>query len=249
MLYMLRICNQMLKIDNSFKKWILERKQQNRFNCLLQPQSCLNLAKLNLLNQNNIIQKGIKVLFVIIVILMESYGEKDIRRYLSLENVIVAKKIFHQWQQCWMNTLILFQIYMTFKLKPYKIKNFNILLQKSSILSALSLNLTSIISHQSNGNAFLGIILMLLLIFPNLKFILQLVIGMYLITISSDSNKRNKFHQFLFYLKQKMPSFFENIQIQNKIICLLKFKKVKSKIRIQEMKINLKLKKLILSKA
>ncbi|KAL4464772.1 hypothetical protein ABPG74_011333 [Tetrahymena malaccensis] len=157
---------------------------------------------------------------------------------LVYKSMIIFVSILLQQNQflkvCLMNALILFQIYMTFKIQPYVIKNFNNLLQKSSILSALSLNLTSIISEQSKENSFLEIILMILLILPNLKFILELVIGMCFITISSDINKRNKLHKFLFYLKQKFPHYFENIQIQsqNKVRCLLKLKKVKSKIKM-----------------
>ncbi|EWS73901.1 transmembrane protein, putative (macronuclear) [Tetrahymena thermophila SB210] len=133
---------------------------------------------------------------------------------------------------CLMNVALLFKIFVIFKFKPYISKNFNSILQKSAIICALSLNLTSVIQNVSNP--YQQAILCIFLISLNLKYILQLAFGISSRTISSDQLKRNKIENCLIYFKQKYPSLFENIQIENKnkIKSLIKLKIVKSKVKM-----------------
>ncbi|EAR86003.2 transmembrane protein, putative (macronuclear) [Tetrahymena thermophila SB210] len=133
-----------------------------------------------------------------------------------------------------LNAVILFQIYIIFKTKPFAIQNFNNLLSKSAILCALSLNLTQIIANVANMDRFLQTILITLLFFSNLQFITQLVIGICLITIQNDRQKRSRIQNCLLYFISKYPSLFENIQIQQsqiKVSSLLKIKLVKNKVK------------------
>ncbi|KAL4472602.1 hypothetical protein ABPG74_018551 [Tetrahymena malaccensis] len=135
---------------------------------------------------------------------------------------------------CLLNAAILFQIYVIFKTKPFVIQSFNNLLQRSAILCALSLNLTQIISNIENKNLFLEAILIALLVFSNLQFITQLIIGICLITIQNGRQKRSRVQSCLLYFIQKYPSLFENIQIQKeqvKVSSLLKIKLVKNKVK------------------
>ncbi|EAR97767.3 transmembrane protein, putative (macronuclear) [Tetrahymena thermophila SB210] len=133
---------------------------------------------------------------------------------------------------CLMNVALIFKIFVIFKFKPYISKNFNSILQKSAIICALSLNLSSII--QNISNPYQQALLCIFLIFLNLKYILQLAVGISSRTISSDQLKRSKIENCLIYFKQKYPSLFENIQIENKnkIKSLMKLKIVKSKIKM-----------------
>ncbi|EAR85999.2 transmembrane protein, putative (macronuclear) [Tetrahymena thermophila SB210] len=81
---------------------------------------------------------------------------------------------------------------------------------------------------------YLEAILITLLVLSNLQFISQLVIGICLITIQNDKQKRNKIQNCLIYFIQKYPSLFENIQIQQSQInvrSLLKIKLVKNKVK------------------
>ncbi|EWS76249.1 transmembrane protein, putative (macronuclear) [Tetrahymena thermophila SB210] len=133
-----------------------------------------------------------------------------------------------------LNAIILLQIYIIFKAKPFTIQNFNNLLQRSAILCALSLNLTQIIASVTNMNFILEAILITLLIFSNLQFITQLVIGICLITIQNDRQKRSRIQNCLLYFISKYPSLFENIQVQQgqvKVSSLLKIKLVKNKVK------------------
>ncbi|EWS76246.1 transmembrane protein, putative (macronuclear) [Tetrahymena thermophila SB210] len=133
-----------------------------------------------------------------------------------------------------LNAVILLQIYIIFKAKPFTVQNFNNLLQRSAILCALSLNLTQIIASVTNINLILEAILITILIFLNLKFITQLVIGICLITIQNDRQKRSTIQNCFLYCISKYPSLFENIQIQQgqiKVSSLLKIKLVKNKVK------------------
>ncbi|EWS76251.1 transmembrane protein, putative (macronuclear) [Tetrahymena thermophila SB210] len=133
-----------------------------------------------------------------------------------------------------LNAVILLQIYIIFKTKPFTIQNFNNLLQRSAVLCALSLNLTQIIASVTNMNFILKGILTTLLIFSNLQFITQLVIGICLIRVQNDIQKRSRIQNCLLYFISKYPSLFENIQVQQgqvKVSSLLKIKLVKNKVK------------------
>ncbi|EAR88328.2 transmembrane protein, putative (macronuclear) [Tetrahymena thermophila SB210] len=139
-----------------------------------------------------------------------------------------------QKQLSMLNAVILFQIYIIFKTKPFAIQNFNNLLSKSAILCASSLNLTQIIANVPNMHFVLEAILIALLIFSNLQFITQLVIGICLVTIQNNKQKRSRIQNCFLYFVSKYPSLFENIQIQQsqiKVSSLLKIKLVKNKVK------------------
>ncbi|EWS73396.1 transmembrane protein, putative (macronuclear) [Tetrahymena thermophila SB210] len=71
-------------------------------------------------------------------------------------------------------------------------------------------------------------------------FIIQLLFNMIQVNIPSEKQNRNIFQNCLFYLKQKYPEIFENIQIvrEQRFQSIIKLKKVR--IKIQKLAIYLK---------
>ncbi|EAR83658.2 transmembrane protein, putative (macronuclear) [Tetrahymena thermophila SB210] len=133
-----------------------------------------------------------------------------------------------------MNGIILLWICIIFKLKPYIVKDFNNLLQQSAILSAISLNIISILESKLTDQLFQRTLFTLALFIVNLMFVLQLVQGLFIKIIPFDQKDRNVIHNILYYLKVKYPRFFKNIQIESKlkIQSLIKLKNVKRKINM-----------------
>ncbi|EWS76556.1 transmembrane protein, putative (macronuclear) [Tetrahymena thermophila SB210] len=160
------------------------------------------------------------------------FGKLVFKSILIITSILLQQNEFFKVSS--LNVLFLIQSYIIFRSKPYINNYFNNLLQKHSLVCTLSLSLSSIQSNffsQSQYNQ--SIVFTLLLLFLNLQFIIQLIMGIIQITISNERNKRNCIQEVFYKLKMKYPWLLENIFIQrnNRIRLLIKLKRVKNKIK------------------
>ncbi|KAL4460541.1 hypothetical protein ABPG73_010462 [Tetrahymena malaccensis] len=113
---------------------------------------------------------------------------------LVYKSILILISVLLQQNQilkiCLMNGFILFQVYVTFRFKPYLKKNFNILKQQSAIICALSLNLTQILQVSTNLSIFQEYVIMIILLAPNLKFIFNLIMGILFIQIPGEIKRK-----------------------------------------------------------
>ncbi|KAL4462570.1 hypothetical protein ABPG74_000400 [Tetrahymena malaccensis] len=153
------------------------------------------------------------------------FGKLIYKSLLILISIVFQQDLL--LKLCLINITILLYYYLLLKFQPYTRTNFNGFQQKSVFLSALSLNVSSIQLNELNG------VIALILILPNFLFILQLMLNIIQVNISSEKEETNKFQKCLLYFKQKFPERFENVQIirKQRLQSIMKIKKVRNKIK------------------
>ncbi|EAR87219.2 transmembrane protein, putative (macronuclear) [Tetrahymena thermophila SB210] len=160
------------------------------------------------------------------------FGKLVFKSILIITSILLQQSEF--LQVCSLNVLFLIQSYIIFRSKPYINQYFNNLLQKQSLISTISLNLSSIQSNYFSQDQYgQNIVFTLILIILNLSFVMQLILGIIQITISNEKANRNFIQEAIYKIKMKYPWLFENISIQssNRIKSLIKLKSVKNKIK------------------
>ncbi|KAL4455070.1 hypothetical protein ABPG74_006452 [Tetrahymena malaccensis] len=150
---------------------------------------------------------------------------------LILLSILLKQNI--QLKVCLMNLVILINLYVVFKVKPFKKQYFNNLVQQSALISALSLYFSSIPPDVLYDNQVLEELFVIFVAFLNILFILKLIFGLIRLNIPPEKRSRNFLQNAFYSLKLKYPMLLENIKIdsKSKIRALIKLKSVQKKFK------------------
>ncbi|EWS73431.1 transmembrane protein, putative (macronuclear) [Tetrahymena thermophila SB210] len=158
---------------------------------------------------------------------------------LILISVLLKQEIYLKVSV--MNLSLVIQFFLLFKSQPYLNKYFNSLQQISTLICIISLNLCMIQIGGDQNDLINQIFWIGMTMLFNFLFVAILIIGLLRLKIHNQQEQRTGFQNFIFSLKNKYPQLLD-VQIQNnqKVSSLLKFKKLRQKIKqlMKELKKN-----------